>query len=262
MPATYDAERFVLTLLWSNDPALAARADAAGIDRIGLDLEVLGKAERQKCLGSWVSPHRPEDLRAMREVVRRGELFCRINPIHDGSAAEIERVLGHGVEVLMLPMFTSVGEVETFVALVAGRAKAALLLEHGARRNASRTSASGTRLRSCRADRLALSPCGEPVRLLACAAERIAGRSTDGLRLCVGGMAALMIPSPPDRPHLPIPRLGRRGARQPGVFGRAERFDVAPVRRVAREWHWQACSKDELDGASAPVECVDGSGVL
>ena len=37
---------FRLTL-WTADAALAARADAAGVDRIGVDLDRLGKAERQ-----------------------------------------------------------------------------------------------------------------------------------------------------------------------------------------------------------------------
>src|SRR5512143_1317194 len=89
----FDADHFVLTMLWSADPALAARADEAGIDRIGLDLEILGKAERQRGLGTWVSSHRIEQLRDLRAAVGRAELFCRINPINAGSRAEIDAVL-------------------------------------------------------------------------------------------------------------------------------------------------------------------------
>jgi hypothetical protein len=126
----YRGDHFLMTMLWSGDPVLAARADEAGIDRIGLDLEILGKAERQRGLGTWVSSHRMEQLRDMRNVVRRAELFCRINPINAGSHDEIEEVLAYGVNVLMLPMFTTVEEVETFVALIDGRAKAVPLLEH------------------------------------------------------------------------------------------------------------------------------------
>jgi hypothetical protein len=60
-------------MLWSADPVLAARADATGIDRIGLDLETLGKAPRQQGLRTFVSPHRIEALAAMRRAVTRGE---------------------------------------------------------------------------------------------------------------------------------------------------------------------------------------------
>jgi 2-keto-3-deoxy-L-rhamnonate aldolase RhmA len=44
--------------------------------------------------------------------------------------AEIDQVLTYGVEVLSLPMFTTVEEVEKFVAMIDGRAKAVPLLEH------------------------------------------------------------------------------------------------------------------------------------
>lgn len=274
MPATYDAQRFVLTLLWSNDADLAARADAAGIDRIGLDLEVLGKAERQKGLGSWVSPHRPEDLRAMRVAVRRGELFCRINPMHDGSAAEIDRVLGYGVEVLMLPMFTTATEAETFVALVAGRAKAALLLEH---RRAAECVEDIVRVPGLDCVHVGLTDLALSLgvanrfALLASALlERIAAAvHASGLRLCVGGIGRALDdsqPIPTDLIYAQYPRLGATGALvSRAFFGTApERLDVAAEVAAcrARMAHWQACSKDELDAARARfVECVDGSGV-
>src|SRR5687767_15022322 len=72
MPSSH----FILTL-WTNDPAVARRADAAGVDRIGLDLETYGKAERQpKTLSTWISTHHENQLPALREVVRSGKLFC------------------------------------------------------------------------------------------------------------------------------------------------------------------------------------------
>jgi hypothetical protein len=125
------SSNFVLTL-WTDDPALARQADAAGVDRIGLDLEVYGKAERQpKTLKTWISPHSEDHLPVLREAMRSAKLFCRINPINPGSAQEIERLIGvYGVQVLMLPMFTTPGEVERFVQLVDGRATTVLLLEN------------------------------------------------------------------------------------------------------------------------------------
>ena len=51
---------FVLTLL-TNQPGLAARADEAGVQRVGLDLESRGKRERQDA-ANWISDHREAEL--------------------------------------------------------------------------------------------------------------------------------------------------------------------------------------------------------
>jgi HpcH/HpaI aldolase/citrate lyase family len=122
------ASGFILTL-WTADAALATRADAAGIDRIGVDLERLGKRARQRGRGTWISPHSEEDLAAVGAALSRAELFARTDPLHDGTAGQVERLLELGAEVLMLPMFRTAEEVERFVALVDGRARVVLLLE-------------------------------------------------------------------------------------------------------------------------------------
>jgi hypothetical protein len=119
---------FVLTL-WTADPAVARTADAAGVDRIGVDLERLGKAVRQNGLGTWISPHTRDDLAAIRAVVKRARLFARLNPPHSGTPAENEAVLELGAEVLMLPMVADPADVERVVSLAAGRAAIVLLLE-------------------------------------------------------------------------------------------------------------------------------------
>jgi hypothetical protein len=119
---------FVLTL-WTDDSVLAARADDAGIDRVGVDLEVLRKAERQRGLGTWISPHAVDALPALRAALSRSQLFARTNPVHPGTRDEVERLLAAGVEVLMLPMFSTAREVEEFTAAVDGRAEVVLLLE-------------------------------------------------------------------------------------------------------------------------------------
>lgn len=122
---------FVLTL-FTNDPSLARKADAAGIDRIGLDLEKIGKAERQGKLNTWISNHEECQLHAVRESLQKAELFVRTNPIHAGSGAEIDRLIRQGAQVLMLPYFHSVDEAERFIALVDHRAQVSLLVETAA----------------------------------------------------------------------------------------------------------------------------------
>ncbi|HUP62346.1 MAG TPA: aldolase/citrate lyase family protein [Thermoanaerobaculia bacterium] len=123
------AERFLLTL-WTADPRLARTADEAGVDRIGVDLEQLGKEERQRSRGTWISPHHEEDLDALAPVLARAKLFARINPINPGSEREVESVLARGAQVLMLPMAMDAAQAAELVRLVRGRAEVVLLVEH------------------------------------------------------------------------------------------------------------------------------------
>jgi hypothetical protein len=114
--------------LMTNDPQLAAQADRAGVDRIGIDLDRIGKLERQPA-GYRISQHSLADLERLRGVVRPGRLFARTDPIHAESARQIDDLLACGVSTLMLPMFREVEEAARFVELVAGRAEVVLLVE-------------------------------------------------------------------------------------------------------------------------------------
>jgi len=125
-------DEFRLTLI-TNDPALAACADAAGVDIIGVDIERLNKRFRQgNIANARISDHELVDLARLGSVVRSASLFARLNPLHDGSKNEIELALAHGANVLMLPFFTAAEEVDGFVRLVDGRARIVLLLETAA----------------------------------------------------------------------------------------------------------------------------------
>ena len=119
---------FVLTL-FTNDIALAKRADEAGIDRVGLDLESIGKKERQNPQESWISDHKISQLPEIGGAIRNAKLFARTNPIHKGSNSEIDILIESGAQVLMLPMFRTAQEVDSFVEMVRGRAEVSLLLE-------------------------------------------------------------------------------------------------------------------------------------
>lgn len=119
---------FVLTL-FTNDPGLARAGNDAGIDRIGLDLETIGKQKRQDPAKAWISDHEIHQLQEIREVLSGAALFTRTNPIHASSRDEIDQLIDHGVQVLMLPMFRTIKEAATFVDLVDGRATVSLLVE-------------------------------------------------------------------------------------------------------------------------------------
>lgn len=113
----------------TNDPQVAAIADTAGVDRIFLDLETLGKAQRQGGMDTVQSLHTISDIKSVRQVLKQAELLIRINPIHPGSRSEIESALNAGADILMLPYFKEAHEVEQFLSYVNGRCKTMLLVE-------------------------------------------------------------------------------------------------------------------------------------
>src|SRR4029079_15548208 len=122
------ASDFVFTL-FTNDAALAAGADRAGVERIGIDMEQIGKGARQGHLATWISDRAENDLAVVRPALRHAALFARCNPVHAGSRAEIDGLIGAGVRVIMLPYFKTLADAETFVRLVDERAHPVLLVE-------------------------------------------------------------------------------------------------------------------------------------
>jgi hypothetical protein len=113
----------------TNDPAFAQRCDALEGIRVFVDLERLGKAERQAGRNTFISVHRMEDVGRIRAVVRRARLMVRINPLHAGTASELDAVLAQGPDLVMLPMFTTPAQLREFTRLVAGRVPVVALLE-------------------------------------------------------------------------------------------------------------------------------------
>ncbi len=121
----------ILTL-WTNDPEYARWAETAGITRAGLDLETIGKNERQKNHSTWVSSHTIEDFPKIIPELNTSQVFARINPIHSGTKEEINQLLRLGVDIIMLPNFTVVAEVEDALNLIQGRATLVPLVERRA----------------------------------------------------------------------------------------------------------------------------------
>lgn len=89
----------------TNDPAIARIAADAGVDRIFIDMEVLGKAERQGGMDTVQSHHVPEDIAKIREAIgTHAEIMARVNPLNPNSQAEIDASIANGADVIMLPM--------------------------------------------------------------------------------------------------------------------------------------------------------------
>ena len=123
-------ESMPLTLMYiTNDPAVALIAEKNGVQRIWVDLETLGKEERQRNMNSVKSHHRIHDIEVISNVLTTSEMLVRINPINEGSVPEINRVIDAGADMIMLPMWKSVAEVKEFLRIVNRRVKTTLLLE-------------------------------------------------------------------------------------------------------------------------------------
>jgi hypothetical protein len=116
----------------TNDPALAQRCDALGGFRLFVDLERMGKAERQAGRDTFISGHQLRDVGRIRAVLRQSRLMVRVNPLHEGTAAEVDAVLAEGADSLMLPIFTAPRQLRAFADIVAGRAPIVPLLETAA----------------------------------------------------------------------------------------------------------------------------------
>ena len=125
-----------LSLMYiTNKPQIAEIAESAGVDRIFVDMEYIGKADRQGGMDTVQNHHTLEDVKTIAQTIKKAKLLVRINPIHEkskdyiSSEEEIDRAIKNGADILMLPYFKTVREVETFLRFVNGRVKTMLLLE-------------------------------------------------------------------------------------------------------------------------------------
>jgi 2-keto-3-deoxy-L-rhamnonate aldolase RhmA len=119
----------------TNNPQVATIAQDAGVDRIFVDMEYIGKDIRQGGMDTVQSHHTYEDVRNIKSTISGAELLVRCNPIHEAtadycsSAEEIDEIVKCGADIIMLPFFKTAEEVKTFVELVGGRVKTMPLIE-------------------------------------------------------------------------------------------------------------------------------------
>ena len=127
-----------LSLMYiTNNPQVANIAQSAGVDRIFIDMEHIGKEERQAGMNTVKSHHTYQDIENISAITKSGasDLLVRVNPIHDSSKhycsskEEIETAISCGADIIMLPMFKTCDEVEKFLSITSGKAKTMLLLE-------------------------------------------------------------------------------------------------------------------------------------
>lgn len=119
----------------TNRPEIARIAEAAGVDRIFVDLEYIGKSDRQGGMDTVQNHHTVQDVRIIRQTITAAQVLARVNPIHDAtdeycsSKEEIDAVIDAGADIVMLPFFKTVDEVKKFIEIVGGRAITLPLVE-------------------------------------------------------------------------------------------------------------------------------------
>ena len=119
----------------TNRPDVAQIAETAGVDRIFVDLEYIGKSNRQGGMDTVQSRHSLDDVKRISESISSAELLVRVNPIHDetekyaSSEQEICTAIENGADIIMLPYFKCTDEVKRCISAVDNRAKTMLLLE-------------------------------------------------------------------------------------------------------------------------------------
>ncbi|WP_302952130.1 aldolase/citrate lyase family protein [Holdemania filiformis] len=119
----------------TNRPEIAQIAESAGVDRVFIDMEFIGKAERQGTMDTVQNHHTLDDVKRVSDAITKAEVLVRINPIHEAmdgfssSKEEVDGAIANGAKIIMLPYFKTVDEVTKFVGMVAGRARTMLLVE-------------------------------------------------------------------------------------------------------------------------------------
>ena len=119
----------------TNRPEIAQIAESSGVNRIFVDMEYIGKANRPGGRDSVKNHHTVADVKAMKEAVESADVLVRVNPIHEAtdeycsSEEEISAVIKAGADIIMLPYINSVDEARQFIEYVGGRVKTMLLIE-------------------------------------------------------------------------------------------------------------------------------------
>lgn len=113
----------------TNEEKVAKIAENSGVDRIFIDLEILGKDKRQGHLDTVISRHKLQDVCKIKSVLKKADLLVRVNPINENSEDEINKVIEYGADIVMIPFFKTIDEVRTFIKFVNNRVRTCLLLE-------------------------------------------------------------------------------------------------------------------------------------
>ena len=110
-------------LIIENNTKRAIKFEEFGIDIIFIDLEQLGKQERQGHIDSVKSKHEVSDIKEIKSSLTKADILVRIDPINSNTKNQIDEVIEAGADIVMLPYFKNYSEVEFFFKCIDGRVR-------------------------------------------------------------------------------------------------------------------------------------------
>ncbi len=116
-------------LFITDQPEVASFVEDNGVRRIFIDLESLGKKERQFGLDTYISGHSFENIAPVKAAVKKAKVLVRVNPLNPKSAEEVDACIRAGADILMLPMFRRAAELAEFCRFVRDRVPVVPLVE-------------------------------------------------------------------------------------------------------------------------------------
>lgn len=101
-------------ILITNDLDIAEHAFDCGVDYIMIDFELLGKKDRQKNFNMLQSYHTIDDLDKFRKKFPSQKLIVRCNSPKYANVEEIKPLLEYCPQILMVPYFDTVEELNPY----------------------------------------------------------------------------------------------------------------------------------------------------
>ena len=101
----------------------------SGINQIMVDIETIGKPERQLGKNAVINFHSLSDIFKIKSLGLPTDLICRVNPYNERSSSEINTAISYGADHIMIPMIESVDDFQRMLDIISGRCKVIPLIE-------------------------------------------------------------------------------------------------------------------------------------
>ena len=115
-------------VLFENDYQSALRHIQCGIASFLVDLELIGKDTRQLGFDTEINPGTMGDVKALSKIAQ-ARVWCRLNRFGSHTASEVEQAIANGAAVLILPMVTTIQEVNDFLTQIGSRCESCIMIE-------------------------------------------------------------------------------------------------------------------------------------
>ena len=113
----------------TNDIERATTLSDCGVQQIMVDIEIIGKVERQGHKNTVISKHGLSDVLKLKQLNLKSEIICRINPFNIATKMEVDSAIEYGADIIMIPMINSLEDYRSIVNMIGSRAEVLPLIE-------------------------------------------------------------------------------------------------------------------------------------